>query len=411
MKNIEFDYPNKLEKLFEKLYFYDIKPIIVGGYVRDRLLNKDSKDIDIELYNLTDIQKLETILKEFGTINLVGKSFGVCKLHYKGLDIDFSLPRVEEKISSGHRGFRVETKKDINFKIASSRRDFTINSIGYDVKNAKLLDPFYGIKDLKNRLLKHIDDKTFIEDPLRVFRAVGFISRFELDVDEKTKELCSFIVKKNMLNELPKERILQELKKLYLKSTKVSLGFLFFSTIGGDEFFSELDMKSDNFKKTLTYLDNYDKNSFDDKTNLKLMLVLTLYFLDEEKIISFITKLTNQTNLAKDIIELIRYTNYIQNNKELNNYELYNIARHVKFSQLLKLLEAIGEDIKNLQERIISLDILQKPLKPLIDGKKLIELGYTPSCEFSKIIEEAYIAQMKGESLDKIYRIIELFDK
>jgi len=89
------DYPNKLNIIFDKLLNNSIKPIIIGGYIRDSLLKKESKDIDIELYGINSFSKLEDILKEFGDVNSVGKSFGVCKLKVDDLDLDFSFPRID----------------------------------------------------------------------------------------------------------------------------------------------------------------------------------------------------------------------------------------------------------------------------------------------------------------------------
>ena len=102
------DYPNKLNIIFDKLLINSIKPIIVGGFVRDFLLKIDSKDIDIELYGISSFEKLEHILEEFGDVNSVGRSFGVCKLKVDDLDIDFSFPRIDSKIDKGHKGFDVK---------------------------------------------------------------------------------------------------------------------------------------------------------------------------------------------------------------------------------------------------------------------------------------------------------------
>src|SRR5262245_25437256 len=78
---------------------------IVGGYVRDRILGLESKDLDVEVFGL-DLDALEASLRPFGEVLRIGRSFGV--LRVKGLDVDFSLPRRDSKVGSGHRGFEVE---------------------------------------------------------------------------------------------------------------------------------------------------------------------------------------------------------------------------------------------------------------------------------------------------------------
>ena len=139
-KLIMIDYPKKLNIIFDKLLSNSIKPIIVGGFVRDFLLDLESKDIDIELYGINSFSKLEKILKEFGDVISVGKSFGVCKLKFNNLDLDFSLPRIDSKIDKGHKGFQIVIDSSLDFKTATSRRDFTINAIGYDVISKKILE-------------------------------------------------------------------------------------------------------------------------------------------------------------------------------------------------------------------------------------------------------------------------------
>jgi len=114
----------------DALYSRGAKPIIVGGSVRDHILGYEPKDFDIEVYGI-GLDELKELLGRFGSVNLVGKSFGVLKLSYKKSVYDFSLPRVEKKISKGHRGFEVKVDENLPYKEAFKRRDFTINAIGY----------------------------------------------------------------------------------------------------------------------------------------------------------------------------------------------------------------------------------------------------------------------------------------
>jgi len=230
------EYPNKLDIIFDKLNHYKIIPIIVGGFVRDSLLGIKSKDIDIEIYNLSSYDKLSDILREFGNINLVGKSFGVCKLTLDDLDLDFSFPREDNKISSGHKGFDIKINTSLTFKEAASRRDFTINTIGYNPIKQKILDPFNGIQDLKRKILRAVDMQHFGEDPLRVLRGVVFCARFNFQMDNKLKKLCSHMIANNTLDELPSQRIFEEIKKLLTKAEKPSIGFKLLSELSNNMF-------------------------------------------------------------------------------------------------------------------------------------------------------------------------------
>ncbi len=158
--------------------------------------------------------------------------FWILKLRVKNFEFDFSIPRVEKKISKGHNGFIVNLKKDINFKEATQRRDFTINAIGFDILSKDFLDPQNGIVDIKKGVLRHIDSKRFQEDPLRVYRGVQFVARFELKIEKDTFTLLQNMVENTILDELPKERIYIEIKKLFLKSKKPSIGIELMKELG-----------------------------------------------------------------------------------------------------------------------------------------------------------------------------------
>jgi len=219
------DLPQTVRTIAEVLHRKGARAILVGGAVRDMLMEKVVKDYDIEVYGLKTLEALEAVLSSFGSVNQVGKSFGIVKLRVGEEEYDFSFPRTEQKTGKGHRGFDVTVDGTLSFKEAAKRRDFTINAMGYDIISGEMLDPYGGLDDLKRGVLRHIDDATFIEDPLRVYRAVQFAARFGFNVAQETARLCQKMVGKGMLEELPKERIFEEWKKLLLKAPKPSVGF------------------------------------------------------------------------------------------------------------------------------------------------------------------------------------------
>jgi len=233
--------PNILKTISHALQKHHAKTIIVGGSVRDHFLKLPSKDYDIEVYGLDNLEQLEKILAEFGSVNIVGKSFGVLKFAHEKEEYDFSFPRLESKVGKGHRGFDVETDGSMSFKRAALRRDFTINAMGYDIEEKAFLDPFNAQKDINQQILRHIDDNSFVEDPLRVYRAVQFCARFEYELAPETKKLCLNMVKEGLLEELPKERIYKEFVKLLLKSPKPSVGFELIRELGILRYFPELE--------------------------------------------------------------------------------------------------------------------------------------------------------------------------
>ncbi|MBN2817314.1 MAG: CCA tRNA nucleotidyltransferase [Campylobacterales bacterium] len=395
------DYPNNLNNIFDKLNEFNIKPIIVGGYIRDKLLQIDSKDIDIELYGLDSLDDLETILKNFGSLNTVGKSFGVCKLNYETYDIDFSLPRKDSKIENGHRGFKVHTNKNLDFKTAASRRDFTINAMGYDVINKILLDPFEGQKDLDNKILRAVDIHKFEEDPLRVLRGVGFSTRFSLRYDEKLFKKCKEMIAAKKLEELPSERIFEELKKIFLKSLKPSLAIVTLQQLGAFSFFNELNSLTNNkLSKVLQSLDTLQKETADEKEKLLLSLALICKDLPKNERTSFLAKLTQETKIIKSVDILIScfQTTSID---LLDDHGLYSLAKKIEIRQfllfaLLSCPEEKTKTIKMLVNRAEELGILYSAMPALVEGKDLIALGLQPSKEFKIILDKTYEAQMRN---------------
>lgn len=196
------------------------RPFLVGGCVRDSLLGLQPTDFDIEVFD-TDFSALREVLARYGPTDVVGKSFGVVKVRLQNHEYDFALPRRETKTGSGHRGFEIEATSTLTFQEAASRRDFTLNAIGYDLGRQKIIDPFHGHQDLKNGILRHVGP-AFSEDPLRVLRGFQFASRFDFEMAPETIALCRRI--KNAFAELPRERIWNEWEKWAQLSSNPSRG-------------------------------------------------------------------------------------------------------------------------------------------------------------------------------------------
>jgi tRNA nucleotidyltransferase (CCA-adding enzyme) len=191
------------------------RAVIVGGWVRDDMLGRPGKDLDIEVFGI-DGARLRTIVEGFGRVDAVGESFTV----YKVAGLDVSLPRRESKTGRGHRGFTVEGDPDLSFAEAARRRDFTINAMARDPLTGELIDPAGGEADLKARILRLVDPQTFGDDSLRVLRAVQFAARFELTIDPATADVCRV----TPLDDLPSERIWGEFEKLLLIARRPSVG-------------------------------------------------------------------------------------------------------------------------------------------------------------------------------------------
>ena len=190
----------------------------VGGYVRDILMGRENKDVDIEVHGVP-VKTLEGILDGLGERLQMGASFGVMGLrHY---DIDIAMPRSEVATGRGHRDFEVIVDPFIGPERAARRRDFTMNAMMMDVVTRELLDFFGGQADMAAGRIRHVSDATFAEDPLRVFRAAQFAARFSLVIAPETCRLA----REMDVAALSCERVMGELEKALIKAERPSLFF------------------------------------------------------------------------------------------------------------------------------------------------------------------------------------------
>ena len=248
----------------------NIESFLVGGYVRDLLLNRSSKDIDImtigEPYDL-----INSVSKEKGFSKVkIFKTFGTASISYKKFNYEFVGARKE----SYNKNSRNPNVSPGLFEDDMRRRDFTINAFAVSInkKHGEFIDMFNGVGDLKNKLIKTCEDpyKTFEDDPLRMMRAIRFACQLNFDIEQNTFK--SIIDNSERLKIISQERITDELNKIIL-SNNPSYGFKLLFTSGLlKQFFIEMynlygvekinnHSHKDNFYHTLEVLDNTAKVS------------------------------------------------------------------------------------------------------------------------------------------------------
>lgn len=184
-----------------------MKFYLVGGAVRDQLLNRNSHDKDYVVVGSTPD---EMIKKGFIP---VGESFPVF-LHPETKE-EYALARKEIKTAKGHKGFKFQFSPDVSLEEDLKRRDLTINAIALDLETQEIIDPYEGKNDLNNKILRHVS-KHFVEDPLRVLRVARFKAKFpDFSIAPETKEIMAEISYSSELNSLSGERILNEVIKTF----------------------------------------------------------------------------------------------------------------------------------------------------------------------------------------------------
>ncbi len=434
--------PPQLAVLFKRLQKAGVRPVVVGGFVRDALLGVPSKDIDIECFHAATLADVSRALNGLGTVNEAGKSFGVLKLSFSGFDIDLSLPRTEKTTGHGHRAFDVTTFSHFDFTAAARRRDFTVNAIGYDPATKRLLDPFGGIGDLEGHRLRCVDPDTFVEDPLRLLRAVQFAARFELMPEKRLLKLARRMMQDGALRNLPKERIFEEFKKLLLKAKRPSIGFEVMDSMFVTPFFPVLHAlhqvpqdplnhpEGDVFTHTLMALNVMaSQRPKDEKKALALMFAVLCHDMAKPQTTRLINKrikapgheklgvrqaerflrqLSDESRLLRSVKTLVRLH---AEPKRLfgigaGDGAVRKLSTQVNITELVAVARAdfLGRSGSHarcphcewLLEKAHKLGVAEHPPAPLLHGRDLIALGLKPSKRFATILEHAYEAQLEG---------------
>lgn len=212
LKDIFSSYPEIL-KIINLIDKAGGRAYVVGGTARDLLSSSPINDVDIEVHYL-NLEQLSNILAQFGIVNYVGKAFGILKLNHS--KVDWALPRTD---TSGRKPV-VVIDPFLNIVEALRRRDLTINAIAIDLVSFDLIDPFNGVVDLQNKILRSPDIAFFGEDPLRFYRVMQFIARFQAHPNDELNQTCETMD----ISKVSVERIEMEFKKMFLKSHNPSLG-------------------------------------------------------------------------------------------------------------------------------------------------------------------------------------------
>jgi tRNA nucleotidyltransferase (CCA-adding enzyme) len=436
----------ELTKLANAIHQQGGQPILVGGSVRDYLLGQRlPKDLDLEVYCL-EANELEVVLSQFGKVLRVGKSFGVLKLITQHAEYDVSLPRRESKSGKGHKGFLVNADPQMTFEEASARRDFTVNSIGFDPIQQHWLDPHRGEEDLKKGILRHVGP-AFAEDPLRVLRGAQFAARLNFQMAPETIELCQTLD----LNELSRERLLGEFAKLLLRAEQPSIGLEILRQTKALRFFPELEAligvpqdptwhpEGCVWTHTLMVVDEAAKLRVgEEKADLVLMFgALCHDFGKPETTIwkdghwrspahdvlgmqpteKFLRRLTDEASLIEKVTVLVREhlrPSMLYNDREkVTPGAIRRLALRVSIPELLLVAEAdhFGRTTEDalrrefpakqwLLDQASKLDVRDEKPKPFLKGRHLLQLGMRPGPQMGKVLEEAFALQLDGAIVD-----------
>lgn len=416
------------------------RALVVGGFVRDQLLGRTAKDLDLEVFGVPG-DVLPPMLAAIGRVEPVGRAFPVFKLG----PIDVALPRRESKAGRGHTAFHVEGDHTMSLDDAARRRDFTINAIAWDPLTGEYLDPFRGRDDLAARRLRVVDPRTFADDSLRVLRALQFAARFECSLDDEAMAICRAIA----LDDLPAERLWGEFEKLLLVADRPSLGFALARALGVVEQIlpemrplydcrqdPEWHPEGDVWTHTLMVIDEARRRNADlDRPRLAtVMLGAVCHDLGKPATTAVIDGRWRSPGHEAAGVEpatriLDRFNVNTMDGFDVRTQVLGIVAEHLRPSAFHKTRDTVGDgafrrlavrvDLELLVrfgradchgrtgtfdcsamdwflERARALGVQHAPPAPMLMGRHLLDLGVTPGPRMGEILKAVYEQQLDG---------------
>jgi len=436
------DVPTNARLIAERVRDEGGRALIVGGWVRDRILGAVTPDtnIDMEVFGVA-ADRLRALLESLGRVDAVGASFQV----FKAGEIDVSLPRRDSKSGRGHKSFDVTGDPAMSIDEAARRRDFTVNAISWDPLTGEYLDPFHGRDDLAARILRVVDRATFGDDSLRVLRGVQFAARYDLKMEPVTFAICTSIA----LDDLPAERVWGEVEKL-LFAPKPSTGFALAYELGvverlWPEMFAlagcpqepEWHPEGDVWVHTLQVIDQM-RTRIDDlprPQQIALMLGAVCHDFGKPATTAFsdgrIRSIDHEEQgVAPATTFLDRLNVHSFDGYDVRAQVLGITAQHLKPGMWFKSKEPVGDgafrrlahkvDLELLArlaksdclgrepgvfnceamdwflERARALGVDRRPPAPILLGRHLLEIGVKPGPRVGEILKAVYEQQMDG---------------
>ena len=370
---------------------------LVGGCVRDHLLGRPPKDLDIEVHKLP-AGALKSVLKRHGRVKAVGRSFGVFKLRMGDLELDIGLPQTASSRVQGTDEITVQGDPWISLPESARRRDLTINAIAYDPLTEAYADPYCGREDLAAGMLREVSPQTFVEDPLRVLRVMQFAARFEFAVAPSLAQLCL----DTPISDLQSERVWIELQKLLLKPSRPSLGL---DCAGRLAIFERVlpSLVPVNDARLGAALDAAAAMRADAEHPLALMLAVLLHRVpdDAESILDRLKVFTlSGYPLRARVLHAVSAWPTLTT--PASPATLRWLAEDGEVALVARTaLAATGADAAaSALQQAAQMGITIKPTPALIKGRDLRPLGIPPGPHMGKILKAVRVAQLDGDVCD-----------
>ena len=418
-------------EIIRKLKENTHEAFIVGGAVRDMLLNEEPNEFDIS--TSATPKEIETI---FSRTKSVGQSFGVMLVLIDDISIEVATFRKDMQYNDGRHPEEVVYTKHVEEDI--ERRDFTVNGLVLDPETSQIFDYCEGIKDIESKIIRTIGlpEKRFSEDYLRMLRAIRFSNRFNFDIEEGTRAALSKNAEKISLISI--ERIRDEITRIIAESNNPGKGMMSLSDFGllkhiipeiedlkNVEQPEEFHPEGDVFVHTCLVLDMLDYN---EKDNTELAYGALLHDIGKPKTKTVTDRIRFNrheyvgANMTEKICKRLKFSN-----KQTSNIKSL-VSEHMKFGNIKQMkkstfkkfislhnfdnhlalhkADCLGShgDLSLYDYTLARIDELKnEPIKPepLITGDDLISLGLEPSPKFKEILSKIFDEQLEGNITSK----------
>lgn len=439
--------PEDIKTITGRIKEFGGRAWIVGGASIDLLSNKEPKDWDIEVFNMS-IEDIEDAVDCFGDKDLIGLKFGIVKLKTdifnRVYDIEFSIPRRDNKIGAKHKDFLAIFDPSMTIKEAARRRDFTINTIYIDPLTEEVVDPFNGLRDLKEGVLDYVDEETFLDDPLRVYRGIQIVARKARRWSDRLIDAAVYSDTPSCLGTVSNDAIFGELTKLLMLADKPSIGLDHLEWIMGA--FPELEAllgcpqsklwhpEGTVYEHLKLVMDEAAKWRHEIPEDWRLAFMFGMLLHDIGKPLCLNTSNDKLTTIGHDTAGVEPARNFMSrftNNQDLINKVCSIVECHMRPKYMTKssLNKASWRRLQNICplnivayvtmcdndgrgcpelplgktdpsfiQTMHAFEHLGKPtgkIKPVLQGRHLIEAGHKPSKEFGAMLKKAYEYQIE----------------
>lgn len=420
---------SKFDRAIDEIKKAGGQPHLVGGAVRDELRGVESKDLDVEVFDLNADQLIEA-LSWVDFPNVDDKKFGVIRLDCDLEEaVEFALPR---KDNLGERGFG-GVFPNLSNKEAALRRDFTFNAISRDLITGRIVDPLNGRSDLEKKIIRHCDSRFFSQDPLRAIRGFRFAGLLNATVATETAPVIRALVP--AVKELSGSAMWSEFEKWASRSVKPSRGLRFLVDTGLIEVFPEIKVlvgipqdpgwhpEGDVFEHTCHVVDvaagqgvvvvlaalchDFGKPETTVKNENDRWITPGHAKVGEAPTRSFLARIGAPKKVTEQVVELVLdhmvHVGTGQVTKRQARRLLVRLG-NASVNDLFRVIEAdnngrppLPGGLPDRARQLSSLcDEVEGEVEPIVKGRHLIELGMKPGPQFGRILKAAFLAQLDG---------------